>query len=622
MFKKNYLLLFILACFFPCCVHAQYENVWVIGHLSSIGIGDKIDFNGAAPVVSPATYSSPGEGTASVCNANGQLLFYTEGDTVWNKNGVIMPNGKGLTGIGTTPWGYNATNGDAQGALIVPMPAHPGKYYIFSLTDQSYGPYLGHSGYLYYSVVDITLDGGNGDVVGTQKGIVLDSLLTEAMSGVAGNNCNIWITVGGLSAIGQASVFKSFELSATGLNTTPVVSTVTGPPLISGSGYESLTKFTFSPDRAKMVRVRAGHPNGLELFDFNAGTGVISNLRSVDSGSLNGYRGACFSADNSILYGAEITGRVFQFDMNNTSIAAITASKLKVDSTCNSEMKYAPDGKIYFAPLAFVNGVLVKYLRCINNPNVWGAGCMPGISSIVMPLAANKYLGFPNVVPITVRDSVYLSRNVIICAKSDSLVHVNDTVATTFLWNDGSTANAIKVTHSGTYWVKYGNYCEVITDTIVATLRVLAPVIVYNPSYLSTTISYSTYQWFKDNVLIAGATNNTYNHSGVGNYKVVVSDGTCTDTSAAYVIAEGTGIDDPELAARIQIFPNPATDVVYVSSPVAVSLSITSIEGKQIKKADHAKQISVNELQQGMYFLHVWDKNGNLIKVNKFIKSK
>lgn len=621
MCKKNYLLIFFLACCFPSVVRAQYENVWVFGHLTSTGTGDKIDFNGSGPVTAPVNYSSPGEATASVCGAEGQLLFYTEGDTVWNKNGVIMPNGAGLTGLPTTPWGYNTTNGDGQGAMIVPMPANPGKYYVFSLTDQSYGSYLGYTGYLFYSVVDMSLNGGAGDVIPTQKGILFDSLLTEAMSGVGGNNCNIWITVGGLSTIGQASIFKSYELTATGLNTTPVVSNVTGPPLISGSGYESLVKIKFSPDRSMMLRSRLGHPNGLELFDFNPASGLVSNLRSIDSGSNTGYLGACFSPDNMILYGTEWGEGIFQFDLNNTSTAAITASKLLVDSTGNSEIKYAPDGKLYFAPL--ISGQTVYYLSCINNPNAWGAACLPGISPVVLPNPSNYYSTFPNVVPLIVKDTAHLVHNLSICSLSDSLIYVTDTTATSFLWSNGSTDSVLKVTHAGTYWVKYSNYCQYITDTIEVTIKVLAPVILFNTAYLSTAIPYTTYQWYKNGVLVPGATGNIYNQSGDGSYKVAVSDGTCTDTSAVMVISNGTGIDDHNaLVQSIRIFPNPASDVIYINAPVPISVVITGIEGKFIKQVTEAKQISVNELAPGIYFLRIMDKNGTLLKADKFIKNK
>jgi hypothetical protein len=614
------LVLFIASCC-PQLLHAQYENVWVFGHLITAGTGDKIDFNGSSPAIAPITYSSPGKATASVSDANGQLLFYTEGDTIWSKNSVIMPNGKGLTGLGNAGWGYDATNNTNQGALIVPMPGNSNKYYVFSLTDQSYGSALGAAGYLYYSIVDVSLNNGNGDVVAGQKGIFIDSGFTESMTGVGGNSCNIWITAGGLSTTtGQANVFKSYELTAAGLNTTPVISTVTGPPLISGSGYEGIVKLNFSPNRKKLLRSRLGHPNGLELMDFNAATGIVSNLISIDSGSQTGYLGACFSPDNNKIYATEYGTGVFQFDLNNTTTAAITASKTIVDSAGNSELKYAPDGKIYYFPRSSTQNIY--YLKTINAPNAVGLLCLPTISNLTLPFPTSYYSTFPNVIPVILKDTVFNVNHTIVCAQSDSLIHATEINPSGFLWNDGSTDSTLKINHSGTYWVTYHNYCHHITDTLVVELRNIIPVIVRNESILGTTIPYNSYQWYKDGTLITGATGMTYIIAGDGNYTVMVSDDTCTATSMAYN-ASGTAIADINaIAGKISIYPNPTRNLIYINTPVIVDISITSIEGKQIRTQSNVKSISVADLAEGIYLLHIMDKNGTPLKVEKFIKLK
>ncbi|MEY3874705.1 MAG: hypothetical protein RL363_1426, partial [Bacteroidota bacterium] len=57
-----------------------------------------------------------------------------------------------------------------------------------------------------------------------------------------------------------------------------------------------------------------------------------------------------------------------------------------------------------------------------------------------------------------------------------------------------------------------------------------------NKTTLSTPTGLSSYAWYKDNVAISGATNNTYTPTTAGDYKVLVSNGTCTSTSAATTI--------------------------------------------------------------------------------------
>ncbi|MEO7523998.1 MAG: hypothetical protein ABIT58_07875, partial [Ferruginibacter sp.] len=52
------------------------------------------------------------EGCATMCDINGNLLFYTNGINVWNRNHQIMSNGSGL-------YGHQSST---QAALIVPLP--------------------------------------------------------------------------------------------------------------------------------------------------------------------------------------------------------------------------------------------------------------------------------------------------------------------------------------------------------------------------------------------------------------------------------------------------------------------------------------------------------------------
>src|ERR1051326_8915476 len=71
-----------------------------------------LDFNSGTPVPVLGSSMWATEGCTSISDSNGNLLFYTYGDTVWNKNHQPMPNGFGLFGH------QNST----QSALIVPLP--------------------------------------------------------------------------------------------------------------------------------------------------------------------------------------------------------------------------------------------------------------------------------------------------------------------------------------------------------------------------------------------------------------------------------------------------------------------------------------------------------------------
>jgi hypothetical protein len=88
------------------------------------------------------------EGCASISDNSGNLLFYTDGMKIWNKNHQLMLNGTGLLGH------WSST----QSATIVPKPGSTNLFYIFTL-DYEIRP----NGFR-YSIVDINLDGGLGGV--------------------------------------------------------------------------------------------------------------------------------------------------------------------------------------------------------------------------------------------------------------------------------------------------------------------------------------------------------------------------------------------------------------------------------------------------------------------------
>ena len=140
----------------------KQNNVWYFG------INAGLDFNGPKPVAVPGGQTGspafPGANPAgeSSCIADrntGAILFYTDGVLVWNRRHILMPNGTGLKGGGPT--------GSHQPAVVVPMPGDSNRYYIFTaasvITENNDG--LNHSiDGINYSIVDMSLTGGDGDV--------------------------------------------------------------------------------------------------------------------------------------------------------------------------------------------------------------------------------------------------------------------------------------------------------------------------------------------------------------------------------------------------------------------------------------------------------------------------
>ncbi len=165
------------------------------------------------------------EGTSSISDASGQLLMYATLDTIWDRNGNIMPNAAGLLpAVPLTGLGFNSSC-DAQ-SLIVQSINDPKKYFVFSLTSYSTsalsvlpGSDPG-AGKLYYSVVDMNLNGGLGDVVLPGKGHSDRFPAGRSTGSRKRRACNLWV----LSMRNNGSAIHAFEINSTGVNTAPVIS--------------------------------------------------------------------------------------------------------------------------------------------------------------------------------------------------------------------------------------------------------------------------------------------------------------------------------------------------------------------------------------------------------------
>jgi hypothetical protein len=111
------------------------------------------------------------EGCAAISDANGKLLFYTNGEIIWNRNHLPMRNGTGLSG----------SNIATQTVIIIPKPNSPNIYYVIT-NDYNQGV----NG-CRYSEVDMNSDGGLGDVLSPKNKIIFSNA-TEKLTAVRHSN--------------------------------------------------------------------------------------------------------------------------------------------------------------------------------------------------------------------------------------------------------------------------------------------------------------------------------------------------------------------------------------------------------------------------------------------------
>ncbi len=428
--------------------YSQYERVWVFGGNNGLNFA-----NGRVDTFSSGINFGFGEAAASVCDANGQLLFSTEGSLVWDRDFALMPNGKNLTGLSLYDT-VSMTASASQGTAIASVPYSPNKYYVFSLVQNEEA---GNAGKLYYSVVNMELNGGKGDIEPDKKGIFIGQGFTEHMAVVAGDRCNMWVVLAVRTNTGQQQ-FRGFEITENGVDTVSVNSN-TG---IAAGTVSSMFigAICFSPDRKKMAIGRMAVGGGsLELYDFDAATGVISSPKVLTPQRLAHY-GVCFSEDNTKLYANNVTVGIDQFDISINDSSAIVQSRKLIDTGLHfTQIKRAENGALYYA------GALDALSR-ISFPNLSGIACGPVQGAIRLP--GSIYGGLPAAVAIfnTAKDTGISKDIAVPCFVRAYGLRADNDDGWDYVWSNGHNGKEIEVGEDGVYYVSYMRPpCNVHTDT-------------------------------------------------------------------------------------------------------------------------------------------------------------
>lgn len=311
--------LLIISIIFSQFIFAQGEgNIWYFGFNAGL------DFNVDPPAGLTNSSLSSNEGCASISDASGNLLFYTEGNTIWNKDHEIMSNGDGLLG------NPSAT----QSCIIVKKPEDNNTYFVFTLDFEA-----GNNGFR-YSEVNMVPNNGLGVVLVANKNTLLLDTVTEKVTAVQhADGINTWVVVHGWNN----NNFYAYLVTSSGVSDTPVISSV--GPISNGVNQNTVGTLVFSPNGEKAAM--CNNRNETILFDFNADTGVISNPITINNKS-NTY-GAAFSPLSNFLYTSNFSNTIFQYNLNATNIAA---SEFVLSTNQNiqyGQLQLAPDGKIYIA---------------------------------------------------------------------------------------------------------------------------------------------------------------------------------------------------------------------------------------------------------------------------------
>ncbi len=254
----------------------QSNNIWYFGN------GAGLDFNpdpddDTAPVPRPIAEAHPQAipaGTSTISDQTGQVLFYTDGQSVWDLNGNLMENGSDIGGSNTA----------SQGVLAVGVPTQSTLFYLFTTQASTSG-----SNVVSFSLVDIKAENptGVGNVV--TKNNFLFSPSTEHSAALSAGDTT-WVV---FHELGN-NTFRAYPVSSQGIGQ-PVLSSVG-----STHGFASgVGAMKFSPDGSKLaITISEGGCNRTEIFEFDQQTGELSEYALLDLGCSGDIYGLEFSQDS------------------------------------------------------------------------------------------------------------------------------------------------------------------------------------------------------------------------------------------------------------------------------------------------------------------------------------
>ncbi len=391
---------FLIVFAFPLLLNAQSKgNTWCFG--DSVNIS----FQSGSIINNLSCNLNTIESSASISDDSGNLLFYCGGYTnatvgylkILNVNNQVILNGDSILGDGTV----------TNGLLILPLPGDINKYYLFSRIATP-----GYGNNLYYSIIDMSMNGGNGIVI--QKNILLsNNIFSEKLSAVKhANGRDWWIVSHQFSFTSDIDTFCIFLLSPSGVSVASKQSIGTvyshQPPFDGYSGESQ-----FAEDGSKFLCVGS---NIIDLFEFDRCLGLLSNYQNLavsnPSPPLNQYYGCSFSNDGTKIYisnwhggmSTNLSYELFQMDLLAPNILL---SKSIIFNTNNQthvlgQHQLGPDGKIYIASsdgFSFPNNNYSSTnmnISVINEPDSTGLACSFNPFSVSLN-GRRCYLGLPNI---------------------------------------------------------------------------------------------------------------------------------------------------------------------------------------------------------------------------------
>ncbi|MVO09946.1 T9SS type B sorting domain-containing protein [Flavobacterium sp. TP390] len=440
--KTYYPLLFLYFLFIVSCrIEAQNEtNNWLFGGNSGINFDQD--------VVSPINGSmNTPAGCSSISDENGDLLFYTNGHTIWNKNHLIMDNGDDL-------------EGDLEGiqtSIIVPKPNDPTTYYVFYTREFNASTPRIYVRGIFYSEVKFSSQNPLGEVVIKNERIANTATARLAALYHYESNSYRLITltnsdtpIYGTGGVRLDVAFRVFIISSNGINITPVVQSI-------DQEFVDFGAMKISPD-GKYVAVADHTLKKVFFYEFD--NLVVSfnhyfTLPTVPAfGLFISPYSIEFSKDSKNFY---YSGGNYVVQFPFTQIGGMEPAESYIMDCPNAKsIQLARNGKIYIASDDTTNQN--HFISVIHKPEKEGVACLYENNAINLGTGIAKK-GLPIFVSSFLRNRIIASDTTCVNAAFNfSLDAYAPIESVQWDFADGNLSNDLEPEHvflnSGSYKVK------------------------------------------------------------------------------------------------------------------------------------------------------------------------
>ncbi len=410
------------------------SKIWYFGHYNGI------DFNYSPPrpLFNSNVYQD--ESTCTITDELGQLLFYSDKENVYNAKHQIMKNGAGLLGnFGSS----------IQSPMVIQSPSDPSKFYVFYCADETNPRLLGE---FRYSIVDLCGDNENGEVIASQKNVLISGYFSERLTSCSINNGeSYWIICSKL----KSNEIYSYLLDKNGISNSPIISTVPfNLPAQIGSIVinNRKTKIAYSSCLDSEV--------GIYLMDFDIITGRITNPKVITR--VWSIYDSEFSPDDIFLYYTSIwsTSSVYQYDIQNDKITNLSSYS---GNYYYGGIHKGPDGLIY------ISDTRKKSLSVILNPNNSGTNCNFRENYFKLDPRGENVLGLQNTewnfgIATDTIYSDFLGNDTTVC---DIKNFILSSPSNRTSWSTDTISKRISISKGGKYFALYRNCMTLYVDTII-----------------------------------------------------------------------------------------------------------------------------------------------------------